>query len=51
MLQVSNMCCDAFKKLFKQDKVGVASLAAVRVISGLVKRLSYNMKPEVEKRC
>lgn len=42
------MCCDAFKKLFKQDKVGVASLAAVRVISGLVKTLSYNMKPEVE---
>lgn len=42
------MCCDAFKKLFKQDKVGVASLAAVRVISGLVKSLSYNMKPEVE---
>lgn len=48
VLQVSTMCCDAFKKLFKQDKVGVASLAAVRVISGLVKTLSYNMKPEVE---
>lgn len=51
VLQVSTMCCDAFKKLFKQDKVGVASLAAVRVISGLVKSLSYNMKPEVESRC
>lgn len=44
------MCCDAFRKLFTQDKVGVASLAAVRVISGLVKSLSYNMKPEVETR-
>lgn len=49
-MQVSSMCCDAFRKLFKQDKVGVASLAAVRVISGLVKSLSYSMKPEVETR-
>lgn len=47
--KVSTMCCDAFRKLFTQDKVGVASLAAVRVISGLVKSLSYNMKPEVLK--
>lgn len=47
VLQVSAMCCDAFRKLFHQDKVGVASLAAVRVISGLVKSLNYNMKPEV----
>lgn len=47
VLQVSAMCCDAFRNLFHQDKVGVASLAAVRVISGLVKSLNYNMKPEV----
>uniref|UniRef100_A0AAQ5Z5T5 Nucleolar complex protein 3 homolog n=1 Tax=Amphiprion ocellaris TaxID=80972 RepID=A0AAQ5Z5T5_AMPOC len=45
--KVSAMCCDAFRKLFQQDKVGGASLAAVRVISGLVKSLNYNVKPEV----
>ncbi|XP_072228904.1 nucleolar complex protein 3 homolog [Leuresthes tenuis] len=44
--KVSDMCCDAFKKLFLQDKVGGASLAAVRVISGLVKSLNYNVRPE-----
>ncbi|XP_054622935.1 nucleolar complex protein 3 homolog isoform X2 [Dunckerocampus dactyliophorus] len=44
---VSEMCCDAFGKLFHQDKVGGASLAAVRVISGLVKSLNYNLRPEV----
>lgn len=41
------MCCDAFRKLFQQDKVGGASLATVRVISGLIKSLNYNVKPEV----
>ncbi|XP_037610621.1 nucleolar complex protein 3 homolog isoform X2 [Sebastes umbrosus] len=45
--QVSGMCCDAFRNLFHQDKEGGPSLAAVRVISGLVKRLSYNVRPEV----
>lgn len=45
--QVSGMCCDAFRKLFQQDKVGGASLATVRVISGLVKSLNYNVRPEV----
>ncbi|XP_070707672.1 nucleolar complex protein 3 homolog isoform X2 [Pempheris klunzingeri] len=44
---VSGMCCDAFRKLFQQDKVGGASLATVRVISGLVKSLNYNVRPEV----
>lgn len=44
---VSSMCCDAFSKLFHQDKMGVASLATVRVISGLVKSLNYNIRPEV----
>lgn len=47
LLQVSGMCCDAFMKLFHQDKVGAASLATVRVISGLVKSLNYNVRPEV----
>ncbi|XP_059181196.1 nucleolar complex protein 3 homolog [Centropristis striata] len=47
--QVSVMCCDAFRKLFQQDREGVASLAAVRVISGLVKSLSYNVRPEMLK--
>ncbi|XP_044194379.1 nucleolar complex protein 3 homolog [Thunnus albacares] len=45
--KVSGMCCDAFRKLFQQDKLGGASLATVRVISGLVKRLNYNVRPEV----
>jgi len=41
------MCCDAFRKLFQQDKLGGASLATVRVVSGLVKSLNYNVRPEV----
>ncbi|XP_033467847.2 nucleolar complex protein 3 homolog [Epinephelus lanceolatus] len=45
--QVSGVCCDAFRKLFQQDKEGGASLAVVRVISGLVKSLNYNVRPEV----
>uniref|UniRef100_A0A7N6C025 Nucleolar complex protein 3 homolog n=1 Tax=Anabas testudineus TaxID=64144 RepID=A0A7N6C025_ANATE len=45
--KVSGMCCDAFKKLFHQDKLGEASLATVRVISGLVKSLNYNVRPEL----
>ncbi|XP_061667180.1 nucleolar complex protein 3 homolog isoform X3 [Syngnathoides biaculeatus] len=44
---VSDMCCQVFAKLFRQDKVGGASLAAVRVISGLVKSLNYNVRPKV----
>ncbi|XP_061837190.1 nucleolar complex protein 3 homolog isoform X1 [Nerophis lumbriciformis] len=44
---VSQMCCDAFAALFHQDKVGGASLAAVRVISGLVKSHNYNVRPQV----
>lgn len=50
VLQVSALCCDAFRKLFQQDKAGGASLAAVRVISGLTKSLSYNVRPEVRQR-
>ncbi|XP_017296248.1 nucleolar complex protein 3 homolog [Kryptolebias marmoratus] len=45
--KVSDMCCDAIRKFFHQDKVGGASLAIVRVISGLVKSLNYNVRPEV----
>ncbi|XP_070782984.1 nucleolar complex protein 3 homolog [Enoplosus armatus] len=45
--KVSGMCCDAFRKLFHQDKEGETSLATVRVISGLVKNLNYNIRPEV----
>lgn len=41
------MCCNAFRKLFQEDKVGGASLATVRVISGLTKSLNYNVRPEV----
>ncbi|KAI3365034.1 hypothetical protein L3Q82_010087, partial [Scortum barcoo] len=45
--KVSAQCCDVFRKLFQQDKGGGASLATVRVISGLVKSLNYNVKPEL----
>ncbi|XP_005991626.1 nucleolar complex protein 3 homolog [Latimeria chalumnae] len=47
--QISEMCCEAVKKLFKQDKVGHASLGAVKVISGLVKSRNYEVLPEVLK--
>ncbi|XP_048027321.1 LOW QUALITY PROTEIN: nucleolar complex protein 3 homolog [Megalobrama amblycephala] len=46
---VSEICCDAVRKLLKQDKVGQASLAMVKVISGMVKSRNYNVKPEVLK--
>lgn len=45
--KVSEMCCEAVRKLLKQDKLGQASLATVRVISGLVKSRNYNIKPAV----
>ncbi|KAM4704450.1 nucleolar complex protein 3 homolog [Rhinophrynus dorsalis] len=45
--QISEICCEAVKKLFRQDKVGHASLAAVKVISGLVKSRNYDVRPEV----
>lgn len=45
--KVSGMCCDAFRKLFQHDKLGGASLATIRVISGLIKSLNYNVRPEV----
>ncbi|NXL95353.1 NOC3L protein, partial [Alectura lathami] len=44
---VSELCCEAVKKLFKQDKLGLASLGVVKVISGLVKGRNYNVRPEV----
>ncbi|XP_032087863.1 nucleolar complex protein 3 homolog [Thamnophis elegans] len=45
--KISEPCCDAIKCLFKQDKLGVASLGAVKVISGLVKSRNYDVRPEV----
>ncbi|KAM3592057.1 uncharacterized protein V6R79_012117 [Siganus canaliculatus] len=45
--KVSDLCCEAFRNLFHQDKMGGASLAAVRVVSGLVKSLNYRVRPEV----
>ncbi|XP_048361252.1 nucleolar complex protein 3 homolog [Sphaerodactylus townsendi] len=45
--QISEMCCDAVKNLFKQDKLGVASVGVVKVISGLVKSRNYDVRPEV----
>ncbi|XP_053161910.1 nucleolar complex protein 3 homolog [Hemicordylus capensis] len=45
--QISEMCCDAVKNLFKQDKLGFASLGVVKVVSGLVKSRNYDVRPEV----
>uniref|UniRef100_A0A671RCN4 Nucleolar complex protein 3 homolog n=1 Tax=Sinocyclocheilus anshuiensis TaxID=1608454 RepID=A0A671RCN4_9TELE len=45
--KVSEMCCEAVRKLLKQDKLGQASLAVVKVISGMVKGRNYKVKPEV----
>lgn len=45
--QISELCCEAVKKLFKQDKLGYASLGVVKVISGLVKGRNYDVRPEV----
>nr|XP_060623027.1 nucleolar complex protein 3 homolog [Anolis sagrei ordinatus] len=45
--QISEMCSDAVKTLFKQDKLGFASLGVVKVISGLVKSRNYDVRPEV----
>lgn len=42
------MCCGAVSKLLKQDKLGQASLAVVKVISGMVKGRNYNVKPQVQ---
>lgn len=46
---ISELCCEAVKKLFKQDKLGFASLGVVKVVSGLVKGRNYNVRPEVLK--
>uniref|UniRef100_A0A670ZJ13 Nucleolar complex protein 3 homolog n=1 Tax=Pseudonaja textilis TaxID=8673 RepID=A0A670ZJ13_PSETE len=45
--KISEPCCDAIKSLFKQDKLGVASLGVVKVVSGLVKSRNYDVRPEV----
>ncbi|XP_058045447.1 nucleolar complex protein 3 homolog isoform X1 [Ahaetulla prasina] len=45
--KISEPCCDAIRSLFKQDKLGVASLGVVKVISGLVKSRNYDVRPEV----
>uniref|UniRef100_A0A8C9G2L9 Nucleolar complex protein 3 homolog n=1 Tax=Pavo cristatus TaxID=9049 RepID=A0A8C9G2L9_PAVCR len=47
--KISELCCEAVKKLFKQDKLGFASLGVVKVVSGLVKGRNYNVRPEVLK--
>ncbi|KAG7492774.1 hypothetical protein MATL_G00017840 [Megalops atlanticus] len=47
--KVSDMSCEAVRKLLRQDKVGHASLGTVKVISGLVKSRNYDVRPEVLK--
>ncbi|KAF4019106.1 hypothetical protein G4228_011029 [Cervus hanglu yarkandensis] len=46
---ISEMCCEAVKKLFKQDKLGQASLGVIKVISGFVKGRNYEVRPEWKK--
>ncbi|NXG90798.1 NOC3L protein, partial [Stercorarius parasiticus] len=46
---ISELCCEAVKKLFKQDKLGYASLGVVKVISGFVRGRNYDVRPEVLK--
>ncbi|XP_074731034.1 nucleolar complex protein 3 homolog [Strix uralensis] len=46
---ISELCFEAVKKLFKQDKLGYASLGVVKVISGLVRGRNYDVRPEVLK--
>ncbi|XP_070288777.1 nucleolar complex protein 3 homolog isoform X2 [Myotis yumanensis] len=46
---ISEMCCEAVKKLFKQDKLGQASLGVIKVISGFVKGRNYDVRPEMLK--
>ncbi|OPJ84484.1 nucleolar complex 3-like protein [Patagioenas fasciata monilis] len=46
---ISQLCVEAVKKLFKQDKLGYASLGVVKVISGLVRGRNYDVRPEVLK--
>ncbi|XP_063163479.1 nucleolar complex protein 3 homolog [Candoia aspera] len=45
--KISELCCDAVRSLFKQDKLGFASLGVVKVISGLVKSQNYDVRPKV----
>ncbi|XP_039086089.1 nucleolar complex protein 3 homolog isoform X3 [Hyaena hyaena] len=46
---ISELCCEAVKKLFKQDKLGQASLGVIKVISGFVKGRNYEVRPEMLK--
>uniref|UniRef100_A0A452TC18 Nucleolar complex protein 3 homolog n=1 Tax=Ursus maritimus TaxID=29073 RepID=A0A452TC18_URSMA len=46
---ISEMCCAAVKELFKQDKLGQASLGVIKVISGFVKGQNYEVRPEMLK--
>lgn len=46
---ISEMCCEAVRKLFKQDKLGQASLGVIKVISGFVKGRNYEVRPEILK--
>ncbi|XP_040291594.1 nucleolar complex protein 3 homolog isoform X1 [Bufo bufo] len=45
--KIADICTEAVKKLFRQDKLGYSSLAAVKIISGLVKSRNYCVRPEV----
>ncbi|CAL8302530.1 unnamed protein product [Lota lota] len=47
--KVSDMCCEAMKTLFKEDKLGYASLGAVKVMSGMIKGRHFNVRPELLK--
>ncbi|CAD7673074.1 unnamed protein product [Nyctereutes procyonoides] len=46
---ISGMCCEAVRKLFKQDKSCQASHGVIKVISGVVKGRNYEVRPEMLK--
>ncbi|XP_070539913.1 nucleolar complex protein 3 homolog [Ptychodera flava] len=45
--QISDMCCDAVRQLFKEDPLGEASLDAVKVITRIVKAKNFHVKRKV----
>uniref|UniRef100_A0A8C5BRA2 Nucleolar complex protein 3 homolog n=1 Tax=Gadus morhua TaxID=8049 RepID=A0A8C5BRA2_GADMO len=47
--KVSDMCCEAMKTLFREDRLGYASLGAVKVLSGMIKGRHFNVRPELLK--
>lgn len=47
--KVSEMCCEAMRTMFREDKLGYATLGAVKVLSGMIKARHFNVRPELLK--